>query len=90
MISLDNYAKYVNDLTTSRKENSEMKITIMNIDDIFRHLLRMGVEEVEVNKYQMSMITSLFVAGCGKTEVGAKAMLEGRIDTFFGIKLKLI
>lgn len=90
MISLDKYSKYMNGLLDyAEGKQKEIVISYGNIDDIFRHLKVLGIDEIEVNKKHMGMIVGFFVGNSGQTELGAKAGVEGKIDKFLGVKLIL-
>ena len=86
MISLNKYSKYINFFN----EKNKFILSYSNIDDVFRHLKNLGIDEIEINQEQMGMIINLFVANSANTELGAKASIEGKTDKFMGIKLFLI
>ena len=66
-------------------------ISLSNLDDFFREFNKLGIEEVEVNRYQMLMIVQWYLGNVGNDKDGnqGKIIREGKIDEFLGVKLIL-
>lgn len=91
MINLTKFLKQLNIWRKTGYEDArEIILMGINYDDILSSLIDMGVEELEVDKEQMIFLTRMFCNSYSNTELGAKALLEGKIDTLLGIKLFLI
>ena len=66
-------------------------LLVTNIDDVFRELINLGVTEIEVDRLEMNLIVSMFLASCGDKEpLKGKIIRENILDKFMGIKLILI
>ena len=77
--------------------NAPITFAVTNCDDIFFVLNVLGITEVAVNRYQMLQIARFMVANVGRIVAGQKldveawkALSEGRVDKFLGVKLKLV
>ena len=70
-----------------------------NLDDIFREIANNDIKEVIVDRHEMFLITMFFVAntvisteGVGWEKINWlawRALAEGRVDKFLGVKLIL-
>ena len=81
---------------------TSLEVTPANIDDIFRELNLIGLEEIEVDRHEMNVICHFLLANQGDnfiydTSKGAKmwhgsyenVLRENTTDRFMGIDVKL-
>ena len=70
-------------------------VVVSNIDDHFAELSKRGIKEVEIARHEMIMIVYWMVAnanGVGRKGCESdawKALMEGKVNKFFGVKLRL-
>ena len=88
-------------MTPKLKELYADIITICNIDDVFKEISIKKIPEVIVDRNEMFMITQYMIANATSFSPSPdlnfekinwlvwKALREGRVDKFMGIKLSL-
>lgn len=60
-----------------------------NLEEVFFYLIKLGIKEVIVNENEMITIIRYIAVTSGNTEIGIRAILDGKTDRFLGIKLVL-
>jgi len=76
-------------LTDFAKEVKIDPMSVVNVDDIFNALRRVGATEVTVNTEQMGLIVQFYLCNAAHAPENGKILREGKLDKFMGIKLVL-
>jgi len=64
-------------------------LSVSNIDDIFEHIKELGIREVSMDEGEMHLIVSYMTHIAGNNEFAWKALSEGKVDKFMGVRLHL-
>lgn len=69
--------------------DSDLVISVSNLDDIMMMVREYGIDELTVDWYVMLSLARFLAANINDDKLRMKLLQEGKIDKYFGIKLIL-